>query len=422
MSLQPILKYPLDLSGMNPNNLVVGEYQSLPESLPNRTIAPYYGAFFTQGLVIKNLGFRVEETSYTPIQLTGPTPLIIGSKNISQLALESTTGYVYIRLSNQEEISAVGFYKYEQTGYPGSGNYTLTLQSGGVTLTPGVDYVPTMLHQEATRISGKEVCQLIVITQQSILGDLTLEYQAVGGEYSVSSDALEDLIATLQLDQRPVVWAEIIGLPTNFPPVDHIHHIQNFYGWGHIINELDNIKNLLAGGLTVGGNNYSIIYVGAEAPANPADNMLWWDNVRLRLYLYYVDGPSTSFWVEISGSGGTGTAPGGGSNEDVVTTLYSSAGVLNIDLSLGKYFKHYLTEDVTEINILNPSARAEFKVDFQQNATNVYQILTGYPASFKWQSGALEVATGLNSHSMLTATSFDSGVRWQAELLLAWPN
>lgn len=54
MSTKPIIvKYPLDLTGNNPDNLVLGEPHKLPEG-QNRAIVPNYGAFFAETLAVKD--------------------------------------------------------------------------------------------------------------------------------------------------------------------------------------------------------------------------------------------------------------------------------------------------------------------------------------------------------------------------------
>lgn len=54
MASEPIIyKYPLDLTGVNPNNLVVGEPHTLPAG-NNRAVVPNYGAFFAQHLVVRD--------------------------------------------------------------------------------------------------------------------------------------------------------------------------------------------------------------------------------------------------------------------------------------------------------------------------------------------------------------------------------
>lgn len=256
MSLQPVLRYSLDLSGSDPDNKVVGEVHSLAPVAPNRSIAPYYGSFYTDGLKVRDVGGIIEATAYTNIPLTGSAPLVIGAVDLG----DNPVGFKRIRLANQDVANDNGFYQYQVTG----SNYTLTPMALGALLTPGVDYVPTMLQQDATRVSGKEVCQLVVITNETLMNDVVLEYQAVGGEYSVSSDALDQLIATLNLDNRPVAWGEIIGIPNTFPPVDHLHHIQDFKGFGHVVDAIDEIRALLTGGVAIdsggGGGTPEIVY------------------------------------------------------------------------------------------------------------------------------------------------------------------
>ena len=319
MSLQPVLRYSLDLSGNSPNNLVVGEVHSLTPVAPNRSIAPFYGSFYTENFKVRDVGGTIDAIAYENVPLTGTAPLVIGAVSLG----DSNVGFKRVRLSNQTVGIQNGFYQYTVTG----SNYTLTPMALGSLLTAGVDYVPTMLHQDATRVSGKEVCQLIVITNQSLLGDVVLEYQAVGGEYSVSSDALDQLIEALNLDNRPVVWGEIIGLPNAFPPVDHLHHIQDFKGFGHLVDALDDIRAMLSGELVIGaGGGNAIIHVGPTAPVGPALKTLWWNNETLRLFIYYEDLTGGNIWVEISGSGGTGTVSGPGSAE-LVTGIYPALDV-----------------------------------------------------------------------------------------------
>lgn len=53
MNLPLIIRYPLDLSGMDPNNLVLGEEHSVADS-NKKAVATTYGPFFTKGLVVRN--------------------------------------------------------------------------------------------------------------------------------------------------------------------------------------------------------------------------------------------------------------------------------------------------------------------------------------------------------------------------------
>lgn len=50
-----VIRYPLDPTGVNPNNLVTGEIQNLTANRNVRAIAPNYGAFFTNSLIVTDM-------------------------------------------------------------------------------------------------------------------------------------------------------------------------------------------------------------------------------------------------------------------------------------------------------------------------------------------------------------------------------
>lgn len=66
----PLIRYPLDPTGLNPNNLVIGELADLP-SKPIRAISPIYGPVFSDSVrvwdditnveLVRNVGFKTVE-------------------------------------------------------------------------------------------------------------------------------------------------------------------------------------------------------------------------------------------------------------------------------------------------------------------------------------------------------------------------
>ena len=48
---QPVIRYPLDPTGVNPNNLVIGELAVL-QTRPVRAITPIYGPFFSESVKV----------------------------------------------------------------------------------------------------------------------------------------------------------------------------------------------------------------------------------------------------------------------------------------------------------------------------------------------------------------------------------
>ncbi len=173
-----VLKYPLDTTGRNPNNLVVGEIHDIGVVTPtrrNRVIVPIYGPYFTEGLRIR-------------------------------------------------------------------------VRSTGQYLQPRTQYVCTEFYQAATKRTGLEVCAAIVITDTLVPSDLEIQYQVVGGEFSLPTSVLQEAINNLDIDTRPVKWGDIIGLPDAFPPSDHLHDLGDIYGFEYLIPPLEAITQAILTG------------------------------------------------------------------------------------------------------------------------------------------------------------------------------
>lgn len=167
---QLIVKYPLDLTGNNPDNKVLNEPHVIPRERA-RGFAPNAGAFFTS-----------------------PSKLKIVHKDT---------------------------------------NYTLI---------PRVDYVAVELYERASKAAGQEVCAGIVILNDKLDGEFLVTYQAVGGEFCCNVDVIQRLIEQLDLDNRPVRWGDILGLPNAFNPAPHLHDIDDLYGMEYVVEALERIR------------------------------------------------------------------------------------------------------------------------------------------------------------------------------------
>lgn len=171
MSTPNPIRYPLDLTGRHPDNLVVGETHSIGTS-GNRAIVLNYGPFYTRGLVVRR-------------------------------------------------------------------------QSNGAVLTPRVHYKAAQLFADATYKTGQEICSIIVIDDPTVGNDFIIDYQVLGGDYSVSIDALRQLIETLNLDERPVRWAQILGKPEFFAPTPHLHDLGDLYGFEYLVAALEGVRQAI---------------------------------------------------------------------------------------------------------------------------------------------------------------------------------
>lgn len=171
-----INKYPIDLTGKNPNNFIVGEPHDLNVSVsgPNRVFVPLYGGFYT-----------------------------------ADIKLYDATGQI---------------------------------------LTPNVDYVASYLYEEASLRSGLEVCGAVVVTNPNVANTVYMDYQVVGGDYAVSTHALEQVIEALDEDERPVQWGNITGKPDTYPAAGHRHALWELYGFEYVVIELERVAQAIVAG------------------------------------------------------------------------------------------------------------------------------------------------------------------------------
>lgn len=170
-------KYPLDLTGRHPDNLILGERHDLDAAVTTgnyRVFVPNYGGFYTQDMVVRDIT--------------------------------------------------------------------------GTTLRKGDDYIATYLYERPTLRSGLEVCGAVVIVNPNVSSTVFIDYQVVGGDFAVSTDALQQVIDTLAEDGRPVEWANIIGKPNEYPAAGHLHALWELYGFEPVVTELERIVQAIMAG------------------------------------------------------------------------------------------------------------------------------------------------------------------------------
>jgi hypothetical protein len=184
MSTPLVIRYPLDPTGTSTNNLVTGEIQNLTANRTVRAIAPMYGAFYTDSLVVT----------------------------------DTATNKV---------------------------------------LTPGTQYYAAEMYELPTARYGKQICAIILITDTTVSNTVSLQYQALGGPYSTSAQAIIQQIENLNLDDRPAAWGDILDRPSEFPPAFHLHDIGDVYGFEYLVHAIDRVRDAIEVGDTA---QYDQIY------------------------------------------------------------------------------------------------------------------------------------------------------------------
>lgn len=129
--------------------------------------------------------------------------------------------------------------------------YTIGLEVyHGVTnqlLQPVTQYKALHLHRDASLASGKEVCAVIIV-EDATIPSVRVKYHCIGGLYSNEASLIQDLIDNNPIANDDVVWGQIIGIPVQFPPTEHLHHFDNIYGAEEMVAVLERIRMAIAAG------------------------------------------------------------------------------------------------------------------------------------------------------------------------------
>lgn len=116
-------------------------------------------------------------------------------------------------------------------------------------LRPGIDYVALHLNFDATRATGKEVDSIIYVKNLAIAGTVKLSCHYVGGEYSATTDALQQILDDLVVsDGTQFVWGNVLNKPVQYPPTAHMHHIRNLFGTDEMVTVLEGIRKAILEG------------------------------------------------------------------------------------------------------------------------------------------------------------------------------
>lgn len=125
---------------------------------------------------------------------------------------------------------------------------------GNQLLERNVHYRTLYLYEHYTRKTAMPVTAVIHVFDEMIQGSVTVEYQVVGGEASSNTTAIQQLIQSLEIDNRGIVFDDIIDLPVTWPPSPHLHHVGDWYGMEALIDAIQDLTVMLDGERSVAFN------------------------------------------------------------------------------------------------------------------------------------------------------------------------
>ncbi len=115
----------------------------------------------------------------------------------------------------------------------------LSMVPSGKILVEGVDYICTHRFYDATVQCASPVYGSITFLDRTLSGVLNLNYQTLGGDWTLNSTQISTVLANTLLDPRITTWEEVVTLPYQFPPVSHQWDIVDMIGAKDIVSALN---------------------------------------------------------------------------------------------------------------------------------------------------------------------------------------
>ncbi|WP_144106741.1 hypothetical protein [Paraburkholderia sp. BCC1886] len=118
------------------------------------------------------------------------------------------------------------------------------------TLVEGVDYYVTHWFISASRSCAMPVYGSISFIDTALAGLVSLNYQTVGGDWTVSASQIATILADTTDNPRVTAWEQVSGTPYAFPPEAHSWDITDLVGMSDVVTALGAIQSTLQ---TTGG-------------------------------------------------------------------------------------------------------------------------------------------------------------------------
>ncbi len=97
----------------------------------------------------------------------------------------------------------------------------------------------------ASAMYGKEIYNIVLITNPAVSSNVSITYQTLGGEYNRVYESTKDLLDQLYSDNRPVTWPNIEDEPESFNPVHHLHAVGDTIGFEYVVAALERLRTVI---------------------------------------------------------------------------------------------------------------------------------------------------------------------------------
>jgi hypothetical protein len=113
------------------------------------------------------------------------------------------------------------------------------------TLQEGVHYYVTHWFISASRACAMRVYGSITFIDTALAGIVSLNYQTIGGEWTISSQQIATIMADVIDNPRITSWEEVSGTPYAFPPEAHSWDVNDLVGMDDVVTAINAVTTAL---------------------------------------------------------------------------------------------------------------------------------------------------------------------------------
>lgn len=128
------------------------------------------------------------------------------------------------------------------------------------TLVEGVDFQFTHWFIGATRGCAKSIYGSISFMNISLSGEITLAYNTLGGNWTLNTPKLIQILADTLHNPRITSFEQVSGKPTVFPVIDHEWHLKDMVGMTDVVTAINNLTLAIQTSLTTGFANHVALH------------------------------------------------------------------------------------------------------------------------------------------------------------------
>ena len=125
------------------------------------------------------------------------------------------------------------------------GTMVITHQPSGRVLSEGVDFYLSHRFFSASLAIGKSIYGSISIIDKTLAGFLEMNYQTLGGAWTLNGPGLAAVLANSLINPRTTTWEQVVDLPETFPVIDHEWDLDDMVGMTEVVEALEGIGNAI---------------------------------------------------------------------------------------------------------------------------------------------------------------------------------